>query len=152
MTQPFVFDSSTGRHALPLLVAGQAQKEFFVNEALARIDALLHPVVEGQAGTPPASPAIGECWIVAAAASGEWENRGDHLASWDGTQWSFCAPAEGMLVFDRSVGERLAFLDGWNRPVQPVPPVGGSVIDSEARTAIGAIVDLLATLAIIPRI
>ena len=57
-----------------------------------------------------------------------------------------------MLVFDRSAGERLAFLDGWNRPVQPVPPVGGSVIDSEARTAIGAIVDLLATLAIIPRI
>ena len=152
MTQPFVFDASTGRHALPLLVAGQAQREFFVNEALARIDALLHPVVEGQASAPPASPTIGDCWIVAASASGAWENREDHLASWDGTQWTFCAATEGMLVFDRSVGERLAFLEGWNRPVRPVPPAGGSVIDSEARTAIGAIVDLLATLAIIPRI
>lgn len=150
MTEPIAFDARSARHALPLLVAGQAQKEFFVNEAFARIDALLHPAIEGEATEPPGSPAPGECWLVAAPASGAWALREDELASWDGTQWTFCAPCEGMLLFDRSTGARIVFRGGWQRISRPAAPAGGAVVDAEARAAIAAVSDMLATLGLIP--
>ena len=104
MSLPVDFDTATARHGFPMLVAGQAQKEFFVNEALARIDALLHPAFETVANTPPAVPAAGE-WIL--------------------------------------------FRSGWRRATRPQTPTGGSTIDVEARAAIGAIIDAIATLSII---
>lgn len=52
----------TARFALPYLAPGQMQKELFHNEALLTIDALLCPVVEGEASAaPPSTPAIGGC-------------------------------------------------------------------------------------------
>ena len=128
---------------------GQAQKEFFVNEALARIDALLHPAFETVANTPPAVPAAGECWLVGPAPLGEWEGQADALAFWDGVQWSFCAPADGMQMFDRAEGQWILFRSGWRRATRPQTPTGGSTIDVEARAAIGAIIDAIATLSII---
>ena len=55
MIEPIVFDATTPRHAMPFLIPGQAQKEMFVNESLALIDMLLHPVVTGSATAPPTS-------------------------------------------------------------------------------------------------
>lgn len=150
MTEPVVFESRSARHALPLLVAGQAQKEVFVNEAFARIDALLHPAVEGEASEPPPSPEPGECWLVVAPANGIWTGREAALASWDGTQWTYCEPPEGMLLFDRSSGARLVFRNGWQRLARPTGPDGGAVVDSEARAAIATLVDMLATVGLFP--
>ena len=44
----------TARFNIPLLAAGQAHKELFHNEALARIDFLLHPIVQAIETDPAA--------------------------------------------------------------------------------------------------
>lgn len=150
MSEPIEFETVTPRHALPMLAAGQAQKEFFVNEAFARIDALLHPVIEGQASDPPAAPQPGQNWLVTGSGTGDWTGRDGSLANWDGFQWTYLAPAAGMLVYDGATGERLCFRQTWKRAERPTAPAGGAVVDTEARAAIGALLDLFATLAMIP--
>lgn len=143
MTDPLTFADSSPRWSLPLLFAGQAQKEIFVNEALARLDALLHAVVEGEAATPPASPVEGEAWIVGSGASGAWLLQDGTLACRQSGQWLFLAPTEGMLAFDRGAGQRRLFSGGWSAAPTVPAATGGTTIDTEARAAIGAIVAAL---------
>ncbi len=68
---------ATPRLALPFIMPGQSQKELFHNEALAALDIAVAPAVEGAAAAAPATPQPGQCWIVAAAAAGDFEGR-DH--------------------------------------------------------------------------
>ena len=57
--------SSTPRLESPLLSPGQAQKEFFHNEALQTLDTLVAAAVEEPPrASPPASPALGVCYII----------------------------------------------------------------------------------------
>lgn len=60
MSEPIVFPSATPALGLPLLVAGQAQKEFFVNQALGLLDALHARAVIASRPAPPAAAAEGE--------------------------------------------------------------------------------------------
>ena len=136
MADPVSFTSTSGRFALPLLFAGQAQKEFFVNEALCLTDALLHPAVEGEAQNPPADPVEGESWLVGVEPSGAWSERAGWLASYQAGNWIFAMPRDGMRVLDRSTGQDLRYIGGWQRPAAPEGPTGGTTIDSEARNAV----------------
>ena len=81
MTDPISFTPATPRFALPLLFAGQSQKEFYVNEAHALTDALLHAACEGETADPPPAPIEGEAWLVASGAAGEWAGQDGKLAS-----------------------------------------------------------------------
>ena len=57
--------SATPRLTLPFLSPGQAQKEFFHNEALQVLDILIAAAVEeGPRDDPPSSPSAGDCYIV----------------------------------------------------------------------------------------
>lgn len=129
--------------------AGQAQKEFTVNEALARIDALLHPVVAGRLTTEPAAPSAGDCHIVLSPASGAFADHEDQIALWDGQQWTFLNPVEGMVARDISTGVQLVFASGWRDAPTFADPAGGATIDAEARGAIAALADALRTFGII---
>ena len=155
---------ATPRWALPQLFAGQAQKEVFHNEALARIDMLLHgAAASADEDVPPTSPDDGQCWIVADGASGSWLGQDGSVACWTGGGWRFAAPRAGltlrvvdrghMMYFDGSDWQDAAvrgdgFYVGGERVAgtrQPAiaNPVGGSSIDSEARSSLVAILNAM---------
>lgn len=151
---------ATARFGLPFILSGQAQKELFHNEALTWIDFALQAAVEGPPlAVPPAAPEDGQCWIVAAGASGAWAGKDDQLAGWSEGGWRFVAPVPGMQVWRPDSGYR----SQWNgsqwsdgamaaarlevggqqvvgeRQEGIVNPSGGTVIDVEARATIAQI-------------
>jgi hypothetical protein len=150
----------TARLGLPFILPGQAQKELFHNEALALVDAALHPVIEGAPqADPPAAPAEGQSWIVGMGASGAWAGKESMLATWTGGGWRFVSPPPGMLVWNRVAGHWIHWTGSqWTTGELPatrltiggkkvvgerqpaLPSVsGGTIIDEEARIAIAAI-------------
>lgn len=133
------FTATTARHALPLLFAAQAQKEVFHNEALARIDALMHAAVEGEVSEPPAIALDGKSWLVGPAATGAWTGRESAIAMRQASQWLFAQPVAGMRVYDRASGQFAVFSSGWQKADHVEEPSGGLMVDSEARAAIGAL-------------
>jgi hypothetical protein len=147
-------DDATARHALPNLFVGQSQKEITHNEALARIDALLHPVVEAELALPPTgltSSSEGLCWLIGNAATGQWDARAGQIARWSGGSWRYISPVEGMTVWLVSGSKRLFYIAGtWISPSGISSPVGGAVIDQEARAAIEAILGHLRQISNIP--
>jgi hypothetical protein len=98
---------STRRVALPLLQAGQAQKEIDHNEALALIDGALHPLVGSLGGNdPPVGPASGAAWIVGSAPTGAWTGKAHMVALWTSGVWRFLAARVGMSVWNVARGGR----------------------------------------------
>ena len=150
MTDPIAYGSTTPRHKLPLLFAGQSQKEFYVNEAHALADALLHAACQGEAAAPPATPVDGECWLVAPAATGDWAGEDGKLACRQSGTWLFAAPSEGMRLFDSSTGQVVLYRGGWQRPATPAEPSGGTTVDAEARTAISGLIAALVEAGVFP--
>lgn len=154
----------TPRFGMPLLVAGQAQKEIAHNEALAILDSLCAPAVEdGPADTPPETPPVGTSYIVGSAPTGAWSGQDGKLAIFAEGGWRFVDPPVGIRVFVASSGQTAEFRDsGWEYGVihadavkiggvqvlstqdGPIPaPSGGGTVDSEARTAIEQILSAL---------
>jgi hypothetical protein len=155
--------SETIRHALPLLAAGQAQKEITHNEALVVIDRQLHLAVESRLlSAPPASPVPGDAYIVGTGASGDWAGRAGQIASFDGFGWQFTAPVRGCVAW---IADETAFAvhdNGWSTggwpanglrisgrdllsatPVAIAAPAGGATVDGQCRAVV---VQLLAAL------
>lgn len=134
--------TSSSRHQLPYLVVAQAQKELTQNEAIARIDALLHPVVQERQSIPPL-PSLadtGKCWLVDVDATGDWQNKTDQIAVWAGGSWRFLSPAPAMRV--RNVADDTDIVwNGTHWIVAPTvaDPQSGATIDLEARAAIVAL-------------
>ena len=155
----------TPRLGLPLLVAGQVQKEVFLNEALALADLLITGSVEpAMIASPPASPTTGTLYRVAAAgASGAFAGQEGKLAGWTEGGWRFVAPVEGMRLTERGSGLELAYRDGlWTsgslrasevliggqrvlgaRQAAVADPAGGTVVDTQGRLAITQILAAL---------
>ena len=153
-------DDITPRLALPLLQPGQAQKETTHNEALVLLDlAVQASVLAVGTNVPPVAPAAGQAWIVGAAPTGGWLGQPGTIAGWTSGGWRFLVPREGMAVWSVADGQVARFGDGvWALGViagsrvaigghdvvgarrAAVPePIGGSIVDIEARAAIAAI-------------
>lgn len=139
MTTAIPFDSTTPRFGLPLLFVGQAQKEAFVNEAHVLADAIMHCAVEGEASSPPPSPADGECWLVSSNPGGAWADHSGKIACHHAGNWLYIMPRDGMRVLDRATGQDRRYFGAWLVPAAPAAPTGGATVDAEARSAIMAL-------------
>ena len=156
--------NDTPRWSLPLLAAGQAQKEMTHNEALSLLDLVVHPCVEAVgANVPPGDPLPGQAWIIGDQPEGDWTGRAAMLAGWTDGGWRFLLPRIGLSVWSRSddcrcdwdgnqwrlgrVAARFLMIEGKKvvgaqRP-GIAPPAGGQVVDSEARLALKAVIEAL---------
>lgn len=151
----------TDRLKLPLLAAGQAQKEVTHNEALVLADMAIQAVVQSVApATVPTAPALGQCWIVGDTPTGAWSGQAGKLAGWTAGGWRFLSAFEGMQVWniaDTAIVRReganwitgvvtasvvkVAGIQvvGAQRP-RVVGPSGGATVDTQARAAIAALI------------
>jgi hypothetical protein len=156
--------STTERLGLALLTPGQAQKEFFHNEALQALDVLVGGCVDGVAqDDPPGAPVLGASYIVGGAPTGDWASHAGAVAAWTSGGWRFQAPVEGMALRVRGSGATACFRSGaWEigvlrgssvsidgtkvlgaQQAAIVSPSGGATIDAEARVAIAAMLSAL---------
>lgn len=165
-------EATSTRLLMPMMEAGQAQKERTHNEALAMLDLAVQAVVRGiGTQTPPADPATGDAWIVGDAPQGAWTGHAGMLAGWTDGGWRFVATRPGWHVWDagqQMVATRTAA--GWENGVvraarvvidgTPVvgaqrpaiaDPAAGDTVDAPARTAIMAILEALRTHGMIAR-
>lgn len=149
MSDPVAFPSATPVLGLPLLITGQAQKEFFINQALCLLDALAARTVISSRTAPPEDPVEGTCFRVLAPADEAWNGQEDSIAMLIGGAWHHMKPRHGMQVFDQEAGQFLTFRAGWVRALAPAEPSGGPVVDIEARLAIGTLIQALRTIGVI---
>jgi hypothetical protein len=139
---------ATTRLGLPMIAAGQAQKDMTHNEALALLDMAVQASVVGVgANEPPPDPQPGNGWVVGTDPAGAWAGHAQALASWTGGGWRFLRPGEGWSVWH--LGERVPVRfenNAWQveapRPAIATPQ-GGSIIDDNARAAITEILSAL---------
>ena len=156
--------SASPRLGLPFLSVGQAQKEFTHNEALQVLDSLVAGAVEEPPrASPPASPALGACYIIDAAPTDEWSAYPSFVAAWTSGGWRYIQPRDGMNFLVRSSGLPISFRNGaWElgtlraaalvigdqqvvgeRAAAIASPSGGTAPDNEARAAVDAILAAL---------
>ncbi|MBU6167356.1 MAG: DUF2793 domain-containing protein [Alphaproteobacteria bacterium] len=152
----------TDRLALPLIAAGQAQKDVTHNEALFRLEQLVAlAVVSRSTVAPPAAPLPGDCHIVPAAGAAAWGSAAGNLMIWQGNGWQAVAPVAGQIALVRDEAIMLVHDGGWQAgwpvaglriggrsllqaaPASIAPPTGGSSVDAEARTALSALIAAL---------
>jgi hypothetical protein len=100
--------SDTPNLGLAFLEAAQAQKHVTVNEALRRLDALVQlAVLDRDLAAPPATPADGARYLVAAGASGAWSGASGKIAAFQDGAWSFLQPRSGWILFVLDEGKAL---------------------------------------------
>ena len=132
-------------------LAGQTQKEGFVNEIAARIDALLFLAVEGEADTPPTTPVDGQSWLIGKTPTNGWAGHAEQIVSRQGGNWLFTVPIAGMRLFNKALGQDMRWDNGWTVASRPTLPSGGTTVDAESRQAIAAIIEALAKAGIVCR-
>ena len=143
MSDPILFDNTTPRFGLPNLYPGQAQKEFFINEAAYLTDLFLHPAVEAELGAPPSNPATGQMWLVGEIASGDWQGNEGKIAIREEDGWRFFEPVDGLRLFDKSSQQFLLMSGQWYRATAPTLPTTGITIDTELRSAFTNLIEAL---------
>jgi hypothetical protein len=128
------------------------------------LDFATFPAVEQPpSNDPPASPALGSCYVVGASPTGAWADAAGSLAGYSSGGWRLLTPLEGMTVYVKSDSHcaryrsgawEFGIVGGLSLVVGGVQVVGsrvgaiasasgGSTIDTQARSAIDQVLAAL---------
>ena len=101
---------------LSFLQPAQAQKHVTMNEALARLDALVQMRAQSRSvATPPAGAVEGASYLVPVAAVDAWQGRDGEIAYVSNGGWEFVTPQVGWQVWVLDEGGVLTYDgQGWN--------------------------------------
>lgn len=117
--------TDTPRLSLPLLAAGQAQKHVTHNDALTRLDAVIHLVVDSRTQTaPPASPTELSAYIVPPGGTGAFAGRADQLALFEDGGWTFLTPRAGWQAWVADEAEHNLWTGTEWRRASPLSSLG----------------------------
>lgn len=114
---------TTANLNIPFILPSQAQKHVTHNEALLRLDALVHLTVVAELATPPGAPTEGACYLVATAPTGAWVGKTGRIASWQDGYWAFAEPRIGWRAWFVAV-EKLKVFSGTLWQDIPLPATG----------------------------
>jgi hypothetical protein len=120
--------TDTARINLPLLSPSQAQKHVTVNEALAKIDAVLQlSVLSRTLGTPPVTVAEGDAYLAPLGATDAWEGWDDHIVFYVNGGWDAVAVQAGWQLWVHDEAVRTSF-DGvdWKDDASAVSTSGAA--------------------------
>ncbi len=135
---------ATPHLALPYLLPSQAQKHVTHNEALRRLDAIVHlAVADRDRAVPPAAPQEGDRHLVAEGASGDWAGHAGEVALREDGAWSFLAPRPGWSARVLAEGVTLthdggAWRDGAQDPLRAATLGVNAAADATNRLAVAA--------------
>lgn len=94
--------STTPRFGLTRLVANQATAEVVVNSNENIVSTLLGlSFINMTTTAPPGSPVEGDCYLIAASATGVWTGNDGKVATYFGG-WVFIIPVSGTEAFDQA--------------------------------------------------
>ncbi|MBS0250156.1 MAG: DUF2793 domain-containing protein [Proteobacteria bacterium] len=150
--------TDTPNLALPYILPSQAQKHVTHNEAIRALDCLVQLAVESRSlAAPPASPAEGSRYLVAAAAAtGDWSGHSEEIAAFQDGTWMFYEPREGWIAWVAddhelaiySAGAWAAFTSGGGGGGSGGDPDGITELDDLAHLGINATADTTNRLAL----
>ncbi|MDC7788688.1 DUF2793 domain-containing protein [Rhodoplanes sp. TEM] len=125
---------------LPLIAAAQAQKHVTHNEALVRLDALVMlAVLDRDLSAPPAAPAEGDRYLVAAPGSGDFAGRDDQVAQRIDGGWVFHPPGTGWVCYVADEGMLVVWTGTAWMPV--LEAAAGAALQNLARLGVGTAAD-----------
>ena len=153
---------ATPRLALPLIAAGQAQKDVTHNEAVLALDRLVALVVVSRSLTaPPTAPQPGFCHIVPISGGSAWGHPAGTLMYWEDSGWLAASPRDGQVVLVDDEDVMLVRKGDWQAklptlglsingrtllaatPAMITLPSGGGTVDSEARATLATLLTAL---------
>ena len=103
--------ATTPNLVMTYIASSQAQKEITHNDALNDLDFLVQPaVLDTTLATPPASPATGDAYIIAASPTGAWSGFANGIAGYY-AGWKIKMPEAGWVAYVRN-SNRMMYYTG----------------------------------------